>query len=60
MDVDVEAALLFRRSNLSIIIPTPFGLLFGTGLYAIYQKRGNDFVEDYVRLLASTGEALRG
>ena len=37
--------------------PYAFGLLFGTGLYAIYQKRGNDFVEDYVRLLASTGEA---
>jgi len=37
--------------------PYAFGLLFGTGLYAIYQKRGNDFVEDYVQLLASTGEA---
>ena len=37
--------------------PYAFGLLFGTGLYAIYQKRGADFVEDYVQLLASTGEA---
>jgi pepF/M3 family oligoendopeptidase len=37
--------------------PYAFGLLFGTGLYAIYQERGNDFVEDYVQLLASTGEA---
>jgi oligoendopeptidase F len=37
--------------------PYAFGLLFGTGLYAIYQKRGEKFVEDYVRLLASTGEA---
>ncbi|MHC1740694.1 MAG: M3 family oligoendopeptidase [Anaerolineaceae bacterium] len=37
--------------------PYAFGLLFGTGLYAIYQKRGDDFVEDYVQLLASTGEA---
>jgi pepF/M3 family oligoendopeptidase len=37
--------------------PYAFGLLFGTGLYAIYQERGDDFVEDYVQLLASTGEA---
>lgn len=37
--------------------PYAFGLLFGTGLYAIYQKRGQAFVEDYVQLLASTGEA---
>jgi pepF/M3 family oligoendopeptidase len=37
--------------------PYAFGLLFGTGLYAIYQERGDDFIEDYVQLLASTGEA---
>ncbi len=37
--------------------PYAFGLLFGTGLYAIYQQRGDQFVEDYVQLLASTGEA---
>jgi pepF/M3 family oligoendopeptidase len=37
--------------------PYAFGLLFGTGLYAIYQKRGDAFVEDYINLLASTGEA---
>jgi len=30
-------------------------LLFGTGLYAIYQQRGKDFVKDYRNLLASTG-----
>ncbi len=36
--------------------PYAFGLLFGTGLYAIYQQRGNDFVGDYRNLLASTGE----
>jgi pepF/M3 family oligoendopeptidase len=36
--------------------PYAFGLLFGTGLYAIYQQRGADFVRDYVALLASTGE----
>ena len=33
-----------------------FGLLFGTGLYAIYQQRGAAFVPDYMDLLASTGE----
>ena len=38
--------------------PYAFGLLFGTGLYAIYQQRGGDFVEDYKSLLASTGEAM--
>jgi pepF/M3 family oligoendopeptidase len=36
--------------------PYAFGLLFGTGLYAIYQQRGEDFVKDYKHLLASTGE----
>ena len=37
--------------------PYAFGLLFGAGLYAIYQQRGADFVPDYKKLLASTGEA---
>ncbi|GMV33622.1 MAG: oligoendopeptidase F [Chloroflexi bacterium] len=37
--------------------PYAFGLLFATGLYAIYQKRGAEFVPAYKRLLASTGEA---
>jgi pepF/M3 family oligoendopeptidase len=36
--------------------PYAFGLLFGTGLYAIYQQRGADFVPDYKNLLASSGE----
>jgi len=36
--------------------PYAFGLLFGTGLYAIYQQRGAEFVPDYKKLLASTGE----
>jgi oligoendopeptidase F len=36
--------------------PYAFGLLFATGLYAIYTKRGADFVPDYKNLLASTGE----
>ena len=37
--------------------PYAFGLLFATGLYAIYQKRGAAFVDDYKNLLATTGEA---
>ena len=37
--------------------PYAFGLLFGTGLYAIYKQRGAEFVDDYKALLASTGEA---
>jgi pepF/M3 family oligoendopeptidase len=37
--------------------PYAFGLLFATGLYAIYRQRGAAFVEDYKKLLASTGEA---
>ncbi len=36
--------------------PYAFGLLFATGLYAIYQKRGADFVPAYKALLAATGE----
>jgi pepF/M3 family oligoendopeptidase len=36
--------------------PYAFGLLFGTGLYAIYQQRGKEFVKDYRNLLASTGQ----
>jgi len=36
--------------------PYAFGLLFATGLYAVYQKRGADFVNDYKNLLSSTGE----
>lgn len=38
--------------------PYAFGLLFGIGLYAVYQSRGKDFVPDYQALLASTGEAM--
>jgi oligoendopeptidase F len=36
--------------------PYAFGLLFGLGLYAIYQERGADFLGDYDALLRSTGE----
>jgi pepF/M3 family oligoendopeptidase len=37
--------------------PYAFGLLFGTGLYAVSRARGAAFVKDYEALLASTGEA---
>ena len=36
--------------------PYAFGLLFGTGLYAIYQERGTSFIPEYQQLLAITGE----
>ena len=35
--------------------PYAFGQLFGTGLFAIYQERGEDFVAEYKDLLSSTG-----
>jgi pepF/M3 family oligoendopeptidase len=48
----------YYRTGLSFYnFPYAFGLLFGTGLYAIYQERGPGFVPDYMNLLASTGEA---
>ncbi len=37
--------------------PYAFGLLFGTGLYALHEARGPAFVAEYEQLLASTGEA---
>jgi pepF/M3 family oligoendopeptidase len=47
----------YYSPNLSFYnYPYAFGLLFATGLYAIYKKRGADFVPDYKNLLASTGE----
>jgi pepF/M3 family oligoendopeptidase len=38
--------------------PYAFGLLFGTGLYAIYKERGEAFLPEYQQLLASTGEGM--
>jgi oligoendopeptidase F len=38
--------------------PYAFGLLFGTGLYAICQQQGASFIPDYIQLLASTGEGM--
>jgi len=48
--------------NLSFYnFPYAFGLLFGLGLYGIYQRAGRqgqqEFVPQYDDLLASTGEA---
>jgi oligoendopeptidase F len=37
--------------------PYTFGKLFGLGLYAIYQERGDAFLPAYDDLLSSTGEA---
>ncbi len=37
--------------------PYAFGLLFGLGLYKIYQVSGSDFLDQYDLLLSSTGEA---
>ncbi len=48
----------YYSSSLSFYnYPYAFGLLFATGLYAIYQQRGPAFVDDYKKLLAATGEA---
>jgi pepF/M3 family oligoendopeptidase len=48
----------YYRSTLSFYnFPYAFGLLFSTGLYAIYQQRGAAFVPDYKQLFASSGEA---
>jgi pepF/M3 family oligoendopeptidase len=38
--------------------PYAFGLLFGLGLYAVYQERGKAFLPDYEDLLRSTGEGM--
>src|SRR3990172_8603914 len=36
--------------------PYAFGLLFATGLYAIYQQQSAGFIPHYMNLLASTSE----
>ena len=47
----------YYRSDLSFYnFPYAFGLLFGLGLYAVYQERGDEFVLEYDELLRSTGE----
>ena len=48
----------YYRADISFYnYPYAFGLLFSTGLYAIYKQRGADFIPDMVDLLASTGLA---
>jgi len=47
----------YYRGSLSFYnYPYAFGLLFATGLYAIYTERGRAFVPAYEELLASTGQ----
>jgi oligoendopeptidase F len=47
----------YYRPTLSFYnFPYTFGLLFGLGLYAVYQERGNAFLPEYDELLRSTGE----
>jgi len=47
----------YYRTDLSFYnFPYSFGLLFGLGLYAIYQKRGEAFLLEYDELLRCTGE----
>jgi len=46
----------YYRPGLSFYnYPYSFGLLFGTGLYAVYIERGDDFIPQYKNLLSSTG-----
>jgi pepF/M3 family oligoendopeptidase len=48
----------YYRPGLSFYnFPYTFGLLYGLGLYAVYQERGTAFVPEYDGLLRSTGEA---
>jgi pepF/M3 family oligoendopeptidase len=47
----------YYRPGLSFYnFPYAFGLLFGLGLYAVYQQRGHAFLSEYDDLLRSTGE----
>lgn len=47
----------YYRTDLSFYnFPYAFGLLFGLGLYAVYQERGAAFLPEYDELLRSTGE----
>lgn len=47
----------YRAATSFYNFPYAFGLLFSNGLYAIYEQRGAEFVDDYKQLLAATGEA---
>jgi oligoendopeptidase F len=46
----------YYRPNLSFYnFPYAFGLLFGLGLYAVYQERGSAFLAEYDELLRNSG-----
>jgi oligoendopeptidase F len=47
----------YNTGNSFYNFPYMFGLLFGTGLYAIYQRDPAGFQAGYDDLLASTGQA---
>jgi len=48
----------YYQENLSFYnYPYAFGLLFGLGLYAVYQERGDAFLPEYDALLSSTSES---
>ncbi|MCJ7534566.1 MAG: M3 family oligoendopeptidase [Anaerolineales bacterium] len=48
----------YYRADISFYnYPYAFGLLFSTGLYALYKQRGPEFVPQLQDLLASTGQA---
>jgi pepF/M3 family oligoendopeptidase len=48
----------YYRPNLSFYnFPYAFGLLFGLGLYSLYQQQGAAFLTKYDQLLRETGEA---
>jgi pepF/M3 family oligoendopeptidase len=38
--------------------PYAFGMLFGLGLYSVYKEVGEEFLERYDNLLATTGEGM--
>lgn len=47
----------YYRPSLSFYnFPYTFGMLFGLGLYTVYQERGDAFLPAYDDLLSSTGE----
>jgi len=47
----------YSASNPFYNFPYSMGLLFSTGLSAIYQQKGASFLPDYTNLLSKTGEA---
>ncbi len=49
----------YYRNDLAFYnFPYAFGLLFGLGLYTVYQERGKAFLPEYDELLRTTGEGM--